>query len=88
MESGEIEKRDIAWYRANFEDYPDLQQYHAIVIGETEQIVISTKHELSRLMHFKIDDEEDKHEAEEKEFAELVKYLTGDYYSKIGCAEL
>lgn len=82
MAGGAISKRTVGWYRANIEDYPELDIHE---FGLPEQMVISTWHELSRLMHFHVNEDNTEQKQEENEFAMLVSFLTGDYYTKIEC---
>ena len=76
-------KRDIGWYRVNFEKYPELAADDS---GIADQLVYNNLNGLQRFMHFLLE-AEDTAEGE-RDMAEMVKELTGDWFEEIKCDDI
>ena len=80
---GSWTKRDIGWYRVNFEKYPELAADDS---GIADQLVYNNSNGLQRFIHFMAEGED---QAEsERDMAEVVKELTGDWFEEIKCDEI
>ena len=80
LKTNDLPERSVGWFRADIEKYPDLDMQG---IGMADQMVINTKNELSRFLHYSMGEETKDHDADL--LATLVRFLTGEYYEPIKC---
>mmetsp|Transcript_34816 Transcript_34816/g.45830 ORF Transcript_34816/g.45830 Transcript_34816/m.45830 type:complete len:209 (-) Transcript_34816:812-1438(-) len=82
--SGEWTKREVHWYRVNMDEHPELAKE---VNDQPDQLVIATQIGTDRRLHFALDESASK-DAEEARLAQMVKELSGDWYTEIECEQL
>ena len=75
-----LNERDIAWYRADIEKYPETDIMGA---GIANQIVISPQRSLTRSLSFK----STKYTPQEDQqlIGKQIKHLTGEFFDHISC---
>ena len=78
LKDNELPERSVGWFRTDIEKYPDLDMQG---IGMADQMVIHTKNELSRFLHYTMSEETKDHDKDL--LATLVRFLTGEYYEPI-----
>lgn len=84
MANGKMSHRDVGWFRADIEKYPELDLQTA---GIGDQAIISRDHNLTRFLHWNAGDDIADEEREEHYF-DVLNQLSGDFYQEIACDQM
>ena len=78
-----LPERSIGWFRADIEKYPDLDFKQT---GSANQLVMSSKYNLDRLLNFKSKGGDRQEDA--LSIGKQVRYLTGEFFKPIACSSI
>jgi len=81
---GKWGNRDVGWFRLNIENDPELDLDGE---GIPEQMIVNPKNDISRFVHFHRSADSSQKE-EEAKFAEIVRELTGEWFTHMPCDKI
>lgn len=79
-----ISDRNVGWFSANIEDQPEFDVDGS---GTADQLIFNNEHQLGRWIHYERSTELTQNE-EEKKFYEIVRELTGEWFTFMPCDKI